>query len=302
MLSADSSTLLTDKDKILGRWTEHFNNVLNHPSSINEEAIIAHVPQVVMNASLADSPTVEEVRRAVKSVSTSKAPGSDTMPGELYILSRPNHICKLTDLFKSAWTSKAVPQEIKDATIVHLYKRKGNWQCCDSHQGISLLSTAGKLFAHLLLNCCLAHLEHGLLPESQCGFQEGYGTVDMVFAVQQLQDKCQKQNQDLYSSFVDLTKPFDTVCHYGLWKIMSMFGCLPKLATLVCSLHDGMLAWVLNDGQSSDAFPVTNGVKHRCVLAPTLFSILFTATLLDAFSDNKDSTKLCSTLMGIYST
>ena len=35
MLSTDGSTLLTDKDKILGRCTEHFNNVLNHPSSIN---------------------------------------------------------------------------------------------------------------------------------------------------------------------------------------------------------------------------------------------------------------------------
>ena len=30
------------------------------------------------------------------------------------------------------------------------------------------------------------------------------------------------------------------------------------------------------------------------MLAPTLFSILFTATLLDAFSNNEDSIKLCS--------
>ena len=42
------------------------------------------------------------------------------------------------------------------------------------------------MLAHLLLNHLLAHLEHGLLPESQCGFQKGYGTVDMVFAAQQL--------------------------------------------------------------------------------------------------------------------
>ena len=54
MQSADGYTLLTDKDKILCRWAEHFNNVFNNPSSISEEAI-AHLPQVVINASLGNS-------------------------------------------------------------------------------------------------------------------------------------------------------------------------------------------------------------------------------------------------------
>ena len=125
MLSTDGSTLLTDNDKIHGRWAEHFNNVLNFPSSISEEAI-AGFPQVVINPSLAESPTVEEVRRAFKACSTGKAPGSNAIPGKLYIVSRMNLISKLTELFKSALTSEAVPEEFKDATIFHLYKRKGN--------------------------------------------------------------------------------------------------------------------------------------------------------------------------------
>ena len=291
-LIADGCTLLTDKDKIIGRWAEHFNNVIKLPSSINEEAIV-HLTQVVINASLADSPTVEEARRAVKSLSIIKAPGSDSIPGKLYVLSGLNLIYKLTELFKSAWTSKAVSQEFKDATIVNLYKRKGKQQCCDSHWGISLLLTAGKVLACLQLNYLPAHLEHGLLLKSQCGFQEGHGTVDMVFATQQLQEKYQEQNQYLYSSFIDLTKAFNTVCCDGLWKILSKLGFPPKIITVVCSFNDGMLAWVLNSGQSSDAFPVTNGVKQGCVLALSLFSILFTATLSDAFSHDDDSLKLC---------
>ena len=39
LLSADGSTLLTDKDAILKRWAEHFNSVLNRPSSVNDNAI-----------------------------------------------------------------------------------------------------------------------------------------------------------------------------------------------------------------------------------------------------------------------
>ena len=34
LLSADGSTLLIDKEAILKRWAEHFNSVLNRPSSI----------------------------------------------------------------------------------------------------------------------------------------------------------------------------------------------------------------------------------------------------------------------------
>jgi hypothetical protein len=39
LLSADGTTLLTDHAQILEHWTEHFNSVLNRPSTINEEAI-----------------------------------------------------------------------------------------------------------------------------------------------------------------------------------------------------------------------------------------------------------------------
>jgi hypothetical protein len=52
VLSADGNTLLTDKEKILSRWAEHFENILNRPSSINEAAI-ALLPQIPINTSLA---------------------------------------------------------------------------------------------------------------------------------------------------------------------------------------------------------------------------------------------------------
>ena len=74
---------------------------------------------------------------------------------------------------------------------------------------------------------------------------------------------------------------------------MSKFGCPLKFVTLVSSLHDRTLVQVLNNGQPSDAFPVTNWVKQGCVLAPTMFSILLTTKLSSAFSDNEDSIKLC---------
>ena len=39
----------------------------------------------------------------------------------------------------------------------------------------------------------------------------------------------------------------------------------------------------------SDPFPVTNGVKKGCVLAPNLFSMMFSAMLTAAFQDGDNS-------------
>lgn len=46
-----------------------------------------------------------------------------------------------------------------------------------------------------------------------------------------------------------------------------------------------MQACVLHDGDLSAPFPVTNGVKQGCVLAPKLFRMMFSAMLLDTFLD-----------------
>ena len=90
---------------------------------------------------------------------------------------------------------------------------------------------------------------------------------------------------DLYMTFVDFTKAFDTVSREGLWKSMATFGRPTKFIAMVRQSHDGMHARVQNDGEFSDPFPVTNGVKQCSVLAPTLFNIMFCAMLTAAFPD-----------------
>ena len=172
--------------------------------------------------------------------------------------------------------------------MVHIYKRKGNRQFSDNHRGISLLSIAGKILARVLFNRLLQHLAQGLLPESQCGFHAGHGTADMIFAAPQFQEKCQEQHRDLFVTFIDLTKAFNTVSREGLWEIMEKIGCPNKFITNVRQLHDAMMVKVLDDGDESEVFPVTNGVKQGCVLAPTFLSMVFSAMLTDAFRDCQD--------------
>ncbi|BHF57865.1 hypothetical protein SprV_0100081100 [Sparganum proliferum] len=137
-------------------------------------------------------PSILETIRAMHQLSSGKAPVSDAIPSEVYKHDIPQLMDKLTTLFQEAWRQGQVPQECKDAKIAHLYKRNENRQLCYNHRGISVLKNTGKVFASILLNCLNGHLEQGLLSESQSGFRRHRGTIDMIFAARQLQEKCQE--------------------------------------------------------------------------------------------------------------
>ena len=245
--------MLTEKKQIIERWVEHFNHELNCPAEINDVAI-SRLPQVAINQELDEAPKKEEIIKAIKKLSCNKAPGADAIPAEVYKSGGPAITQRLTELFESIWCEGRVPQQFKDANLIHIYKRKGNRQMCDNYRGISLLSIAGKILARVLLNRLLQHLEQGLLPESQCGFRSERGTADMIFAARQIQEKCQEQYRDLYVTFVDLTKAFDTISRDGLWRIMGKFGCPNRFISIVKQLHDGMLVKVIDDGEESEPF------------------------------------------------
>ena len=144
---------------------------------------------------------------------------------------------KLTELCHCMGRKEAIPQEFKGASIIHLNKQKGNPQVCDNHRSISLLSIAAKILAKILLNCLNVHLDHKDISQKVIVDSE----TDMIFTAS---GECQEQNVDLYMTFVDLAKAFDTVNRNGLWKIMAKFGCPSRFIAMVWQFHDDMQARV----------------------------------------------------------
>ena len=64
---------------------------------------------------------------------------------------------------------------------------------------------------------------------------------------------------------------------------MAKYGFAPISIAMMRQFHDGMQVHAQNDGKYSEPFPVPKRVKQGCVMAPTLFSIMFSAMLTDAF-------------------
>ena len=284
-------TLLTDREDILKQWTLHFSTLLNRTSEVTDEALES-IQQRPMIPELDAPPNAEETTAAIKQLQAGKAPGPDGIPAEIFKVGGETLITHLTKLFQLFWVRGQLPQDLRDANIIHLYKNKGDRSSCDNHRGISLLSIAGKILARIMLNRISKHLLDDVVSESQCGFRKQRGTVDMVFAIRQLQEKCIEQHQDLHLLFIDLTKAFDTVNRAALWAVLGKLGCPPRFVQIIRSFHDGMVGRVIEDGTASDPFPVSNGVKQGCVLAPTLFSLLFAQMLSSALSQTEAGVKI----------
>lgn len=117
------------------------------------------------------------------------------MPSESYKNAGPVDLDTFHDLLCSIWEEKYMPQEFTDATIVSLYKNRGSKSDCGIDWGISLLSIAGKILVHVILNHLISSISENL-PEAQCGFYQGQSTINMIFAFCQVQEQWKEQNLD----------------------------------------------------------------------------------------------------------
>ena len=57
----------------------------------------------------------------------------------------------MSELMQLCWKEGRVPQDMRDAKIVTLFKNKGDRSDCNNYRGMSLLSIEGKVFARVVL-------------------------------------------------------------------------------------------------------------------------------------------------------
>lgn len=267
--------LLKDEELIRNRWRDHYSLLLNQHSNINLEAIDL-IPQYSENAILDQIPTIEEISKALKEMKNNKSAGNDGIPAEILKCLVPEIVPHLKVLFDKIWSHEQVPQDFRDALIVNIFKKKGDPADCGNYRGISLLVVAGKILARVMSNRLLPYLDK-LLPQSQCGFRPNRSTIDMIFALRQLQEKVIEQQEELHVAFVDITKAFDSIDRNTLWKIMFRFGIPSKFVAICKSLHVNNWSRVAHNGKITDPFQTHTGVRQGCVLAPLLFNIFMAA-------------------------
>ena len=233
------------------------------------DSAIENTPSLPVMEELDTPPTVQELSKGIDSLANNKAPGKDGIPAEIIKAGKQSCLLShLHELLLQCWKEGNVPQGMRDANIVTLYKNKGERIDCNNYRGIPLVSIVGKAFARVALKK-LQSVAERVYPKSQCGFRAKRSTIDMIFSLRHLQEKCREQRLPLYIAFIDLTKAFDLVSRSGLFKLLRRIGCPPKPLKIITSFYEEMQGTVHFDGSSSESFTIKSGVKQGCVPAPT---------------------------------
>ena len=283
-LKSATGEVITDQDWQMERWVEHYSNLYSRENTVTPSTLGAIKCLPIMEE-LNVEPTMDELSKVIDRLATGKAPDSDSIPPDLIKHCKTTLLHPLHEVLCQCWRERAVPQDMRDAKIITLYKNKGERSNCNNYRGISLLSIIGKVYAWVLL-ICLQRLAEHIYPESQCGFWAERSMVDMVFSLCQPQEKCREQQMPLYIAFIDLTKAFDLVSRDGLFKALHKIGCPPRLHSLIESFHSNMKGTVQFNGNLSKPFDMHSGVKQGCVLTPTLFGIFFALLLRHTLQGN----------------
>ena len=104
------------------RWAEHYQELYSRETTVTNTAI--ENTTLPTMEELDTPPTVDELRKAIKSLASGKAPGSDGLPPEIVKLASESSLLgHLHDLLLQCWEEGAIHQDMRDIPSQH--HRKG---------------------------------------------------------------------------------------------------------------------------------------------------------------------------------
>jgi hypothetical protein len=94
-----------------------------------------------------------------------------------------------------------MPDEWRQSILVLIFKNKGCVQSCTNYRGIKLMSHTIKLWERII-----EHRLRGVIniTKNQFGFMPGRSTMEAIFLIWQLMERCREQKKDMHMIFIDL--------------------------------------------------------------------------------------------------
>jgi len=272
---------IDDQEKIKSRWAEYYKELYNEQNPV-DDTILREMPPTNSAEHMEDF-LEEEVKAAIQTLKRGKAPGEDNITAEMILAGGDSSISVLHTLCQKIYHEGKCPADWGKAVIVPLHK-KGDKMECSNYRGISLLSIPSKVYTKVLQQRLKKKVEE-VLAEEQAGFRPGRGTVDQIFVIRQLAEKFFERNRTLYNNFIDFKQAFDSVWQQGLWQALRNNGIPEDLVLLLEDLYSKSVSAVRVDGELTEWFSVTVGVRQGCNLSPYLFNLLLEAMMKEALKN-----------------
>ena len=96
---------------------------------------------------------------------------------------------------------------------------------CSNYRGINLC-VAYKIFSNILFNRLMPYVET-TIGDYQCGYHGERSTVDQIFTIRQILEKCGEHGKDTHHLFIDFKTAYDSIDRHNLYAAMEELN-IPK--------------------------------------------------------------------------
>ena len=120
---------------------------------------------------------------------------------------------------------------------------------------LPLISHASKVILKIL-QARLQQYVNCELPDVQAGFRKGRRTRDQIANICCITERATEFQKNIYFSFMDFAKAFDSVGHNKLWKILKEMGITDHLTYFLRNLYASQEATIRTGHGTTDWFQI----------------------------------------------
>lgn len=213
----------------------------------------------------------EEIREAVDSCDSNKAPGPDGF--NFKFIKGAWDIIKndIYDIVQTFWQSSKLPKGCNSALIALIPKTE-NPQTFKEYRPISMVGCLYKIIAKLLAKR-LQMVMNDLIGPLQSSFIKGRQILDGALVAGELVDSCKKRNTKAVLFKLDFHKAFDSVLWPYLEWVLKSMGFLRKWCEWIISCVTSASASILINGCPTSPFKLQRGLRQGDPLSPFLFDL-----------------------------
>jgi len=131
-----------------GEWKDYYGKLWNEQGNKGEEKSEEERRSEGTDDN-EDMITIEELNKVLKQARNRKSCELDNLPMELWKIGGNELKIHLLELFNNIIDKNQIPQEWETGMVISMHK-KGAKSKCENYRGITLLSTAYKLFANII--------------------------------------------------------------------------------------------------------------------------------------------------------
>ena len=217
----------------------------------------------------------EEVIKVAQNLKTKTSQGFDNLSTCIIQKTMKEVAAPLTHIFNQSFLLGVVPDQMKIAKIVPVFKA-GNKKILTNYRPISILPAFSKILEKLASIRLINFLEsQDILYKHQYGFRQHYSTIHPILhLLNDISNGNDNKSKDItLAIFLDMSKAFDTISHDILIRKLEHYGIRGTCKDWFASYLTNRFQYTEIHGEQSTYLNINTGVPQSSILGPILFLI-----------------------------